>query len=134
MSTPAPIRRIGIVAKAKLAQAVPTLRELVPWLNARAATLVFESGTAELAGADVPSIPKEDLPGSVDLIVVLGGDGTLLSVANHIGSASVPVLAVNFGSLGFLTDVTLQELFPSLEAALNGEAQIEERMMLHAAV
>src|SRR5919197_5150029 len=66
------------------------------------------------------------------MVVVLGGDGTLLSIADAIGSAGsgIPMLGVNFGSLGFLTEVTLPELYPSLEAALNGSARIEERMML----
>ena len=66
------------------------------------------------------------------MVLVLGGDGTLLSMADCLGAARsrIPILGVNFGSLGFLTEVTLPELYASLEAALDGRARIEERMML----
>ena len=70
------------------------------------------------------------------MIVVLGGDGTLLGTAGRIAKAEsdIPILGVNFGSLGFLTEVTLPEIFSSLETAVNGTAQTEERMMLHVTV
>jgi len=70
----------------------------------------------------------------VDMVVVLGGDGTLLGMADRIGEAglAIPILGVNFGSLGFLTEVTLAEMYPSLELAVSGRAAIEERLMLRA--
>ena len=66
------------------------------------------------------------------MILVLGGDGTLLGMAGRIGQsgADIPILGVNFGSLGFLTEVTLSEMYTALEAAIDGTAPIEERMML----
>src|SRR6185295_17845037 len=75
---------------------------------------------------------KSALAAGVDVVLVLGGDGTLLSMADCIGEAgtAIPILGVNFGSLGFLTEITLPELYPSLEAALDGRAHIELRMML----
>jgi NAD+ kinase len=77
---------------------------------------------------------KEDLPNACDLIVLLGGDGTLIGMARRVAraGADVPIAGVNFGSLGFLTEITLDDLYPSLEGVLDGTAPIEERMMLHA--
>jgi NAD+ kinase len=80
-------------------------------------------------------VSKAVLATDVDMVLVLGGDGTLLGMADRIGEAGsrIPILGVNFGSLGFLTEVTLPELYPSLEAAIGGRARLEERMMLRAA-
>jgi NAD+ kinase len=77
---------------------------------------------------------REDLPHDVDLIIVLGGDGTLLSMAARIAQSGrdIPILGVNFGSLGFLTETRIDELYPTLESTLNGTAQFNERAMLAA--
>src|SRR3954466_6355558 len=122
MSSSHKISRVGIAAKAHLGAATPHLVDIGAWLSARGVEAVFESTTAALmpspGGARV--VEKLDLVESVDLVVVLGGDGTLLSMADCIAGAgkSIPILGVNFGSLGFLTEVTLPELYPSLEAVL----------------
>jgi NAD+ kinase len=89
------------------------------------------------ANARVPkTVRAEDMIGAVDLIVLLGGDGTLLATADRIAmaGASIPILGVNFGSLGFLTEITLPELYDALETAIKGEAPIEERLMLNAEI
>ena len=130
--------RVGIVAKQHLHQAAALLDELASWLTARGLEPVFETHTAGLtdAGARYRACTREELAHGVDVVVVLGGDGTLLGMADRIAAAgrSIPVLGVNFGSLGFLTEVTLPELFPSIEAVVAGTAQIEERMMLRCRV
>lgn len=130
--------RVGIVAKAKLRVAAELLAEIATWLRARAIEPVFETVTAELAGAPGPptAVDADRLPSVVDMILVLGGDGTLLGMADRIGQAGVdiPLLGVNFGSLGFLTEITLPELYPSLESALAGTALIDERLMLRSRV
>ena len=134
--TVVPNMKVGIVAKSHLREATPHLVEIESWLAARGHAPVFETATAALmppaAGRSVADKPA--LAAGVDLIVVLGGDGTLLSVAGCVGAADVdvPILGVNFGSLGFLTEATLPELYQSLEAALSGEARVEERLMLRA--
>jgi NAD+ kinase len=131
-----PISKVGIVAKSHLRAAAPHLTDVAAWLEARGIEPIFETATASLAALtgtgtrrvfDKPSLVTE-----VDLIVVLGGDGTLLAMADHIGAAGadVPILGVNFGRLGFLTEVTLAELYPALESAINGTARAEERLML----
>ena len=126
--------RVGIVAKPNLRAATPHLADIERWLADRGLEAVFETETAALmpAGAGRAVAEKAALVARVDLIVVLGGDGTLLSVADCAGAsdADVPILGVNFGSLGFLTEATLPELYPSLEAALSGSARVEPRMML----
>jgi NAD+ kinase len=136
MSGVAPITTVGIVAKSHLREATPHLVEIESWLTARGLEPTFETATAALmppkAGRRVAD--KGALVTAADLVVVLGGDGTLLSVADCIGAArvDVPILGVNFGGLGFLTEATLPELYPSLEAALSGRTRVEERLMLRA--
>jgi NAD+ kinase len=132
--TTKPISRVGLVAKAKLAEAAGVVAELAGWLEARGVRAVFESETAVLAGvpAGRPTFDRDTLPKECDLVVVLGGDGTLIGMAARIAESrtDVPILGVNFGSLGFLTEITLPELYPSLQAVLAGTAAIDERMML----
>lgn len=132
--TAAPIRRIGIVTKSRLSMAGPLLAELARWLDARQVQAIFESETATLASPSVggPAYSRDELPKRVDLVLVLGGDGTLLSMADRIAQAErdIPILGVNFGSLGFLTEITLPELYPSLESVLAGHAQLDDRLML----
>ena len=133
---PESITRVGLIAKRGLEAASGVLAELAGWLEARDVRAVFETQTAKLAGvpAGRATVSDDDLPRECDLIVVLGGDGTLIGVAGRIASAGsdVPILGVNFGSLGFLTEITLPELYDALEATLAGRATIEPRAMLTA--
>jgi NAD+ kinase len=130
------VKRIGLVAKGGLQAAASVLAELAGWLDAREVVPVFETETAALAGLPPgrPTLGRDELAADVDLVVVLGGDGTLLGMADRIAQAGVdiPILGVNFGSLGFLTEVPLPELYPALEAVLDGTAPEEPRLMLHA--
>jgi NAD+ kinase len=130
------IERVGLVAKHRLDAAAGVLAELAGWLEARAIEPVFETDTAALAGlpAGRATWSRDDLPQNCHLIVVLGGDGTLIGMADRIAAADVevPILGVNFGSLGFLTEIPLAELYESLEEVLADEAEIDSRMMLRA--
>jgi NAD+ kinase len=127
---------VGLVAKHRLDAAAGLLAEVAGWLEAQGVLAVFETETAVLAGLPPgrPTTTRDQLPRACDAIVVMGGDGTLIGMAGRIAHAGVdvPIIGVNFGSLGFLTEITLAELYPTLEAVLAGTASAEERMMLHA--
>jgi len=131
------IGRVGIVAKHGLVAASDHLANLSEWLGSRGVEAVFEHDTAALARPGTRTgrtTTREALPADVDLIVALGGDGTLLSMAARIARTGrdIPILGVNFGSLGFLTEIRIDELTASLESVLNGSATFDERAMLAA--
>ena len=132
------IARVGIVAKPGLTEAAPLLVEVGAWLTARGVVPCYEAETAALAGQAWPGdICDADRLGATEqLVLVLGGDGTLLGTAGRLarGGYDVPVVAVNFGSLGFLTEVRVTELDAALERALAGETFVEPRLMLEAVV
>jgi NAD+ kinase len=125
------VTRVGLVAKTDAPAAVVVA--MLDWLGAHQVAVVVEKETATLAPASTaPVATKAELPSLVDLIVVLGGDGTLLSMARAVGELGVPLLGVNVGGLGFLTATTLDEMVPAVEAALGGRMAVEERMLLRA--
>ena len=133
---PARITRVGVVAKFGLRAAADHLERLAAWLRERQIEVVFETETAALAGAGnvANGRSREDLPRDVDLIIVMGGDGTLLSMATRIAQSArdIPILGVNFGSLGFLTEIRIDELYTALESVIAGTAVHDERAMLTA--
>jgi NAD+ kinase len=127
------VTRVGLIAKPDAPAASRVIQQVLEWLGAHGLTAVLEKQTAGLVPtATVQAASKDELPGLVDLLVVLGGDGTLLSMARAIGDLGVPILGVNLGGLGFLTATTLDEMRPALEAVLAGRMATEERMLLAA--
>ncbi|MEW6321668.1 MAG: NAD(+)/NADH kinase [Acidobacteriota bacterium] len=127
--------RIGIVTKPGLTEARDTLEALERWLAARAMDAVWSVEAAALLPAGGRTArPRAEVARGADLVVVLGGDGTLLAVADLVGQAGldVPILGVNFGSLGFLTEIRREEIYLALDAVLAGTAAYDERMMLRA--
>ena len=128
--------RVGVLARPDRAEAAPTLRELIRWLSERGVGVCLEERTARLVmdlATGCTVAPVGSVAEQSDALVVLGGDGTLLA-ASHAVEKPIPVLGVNFGSLGFLTEITLPELYPALEGVLAGTYRYEERRMLHAVV
>jgi len=128
---------IGILARPDLKEASAALAELTSWLRARGVRVCLEEQTAALAGPGPAAAclvaSGRDVAGLADALVVLGGDGTLLA-ASRLLEKEIPVLGVNFGSLGFLTEITLAELYPALQGVLEGRYQHEQRRLLRAAV
>jgi NAD+ kinase len=126
------MRTIGIIAKRNKPEAIPVVKELVSWLSDRAVASFVEPEMAQ----SVPhaALDKTEMALTVDMVVVLGGDGTLLTAARALQKRQVPILGVNLGGLGFLTEITLAELFPMLEAILRGDYKTDERMLLTARV
>ena len=132
------IFRIGIVAKRGLVAASDHLERLSTWLVDRGVTPVLDEDTATLLKTSTrhETRSRDTIPTNVDLVVVLGGDGTLLGMANRIARAGrdVPILGVNFGSLGFLTETRIDELDSTLASVLDGTATYDQRTMLDADV
>ena len=127
-----PIRSVGLVAKGGSREAVRSTNELADWLERRDIRVAIEE---EVAAAREPGF-KGDLydPGNdYDLVVVLGGDGTLLAAGRAV-CPGVPILGVNLGQLGFLTEIARAELYPSLVEILAGRFAVEERSLLEITV
>ncbi len=133
------MKRIGIIAKQNKPEAVPIVRNLVEWLRPKKIEVYIEEEMGKLfrpplTGPHLNSVMKEDIPTHTEMIIVLGGDGTLLSVARLVGDQEVPILGVNLGGLGFLTEITLEELYRVLERVVQGDFVTDERVVLNAAV
>ncbi len=120
------IRRVAVVARAASREAIRTAAELADWLRRRKIEVALDDATLRVCG--LTQVSPFDAGQSYDLIIVLGGDGTLLSVARSV-TDSVPILGVNLGRLGFLTELSRFELYPSLVEILAGAYDIEERSM-----
>ncbi len=120
------IRSVGIVVKPGHDEAMATAVELSGWFKDRG---IIQAGEPIAAG----NAPSEGTGFfDADLVVVLGGDGTMISTARLLGDADMLVLGVNYGSLGYLTDFRIEEMFPALEAIIAGEYDIDRRVMLDA--
>jgi len=126
------IRTVGIISKPNSAAAASIVPVLIEWLRERGMAVRIDEQTALYAGAGGSSsgIPRDEVPEGCDLVIVLGGDGTLLAAARAIGRRETPLFPVNLGGLGFLTAITIDELYPELERAFRGEHRIAKRKLL----
>jgi NAD+ kinase len=128
------IRTAGIVCKPIKDMVSSVVPPLIEWLRGRQIEVFVDRETQACIDLGAPCLARDEMAAKIDLLIVLGGDGTLLSAARALGGHKIPVLPVNLGGLGFLTSVTLDELYPLLEQVLAGEHRTSERMMLDAEI
>jgi NAD+ kinase len=133
--TKSSIRRVGIVVKPHQPDALKTICGIVSWLSERGISAV---GGPEIererieheTGCPVEGLAEDELASNVDLILVLGGDGTMIATARMLGDTEVPVLGVNYGGLGYLAEFRIEELYSALESILEGNYRLDTRVML----
>lgn len=127
------LRTVGIISKPKKEDVCTVAPGLIDWLRRHKLEVICDNETAKCLD-QTGGVGREKIPPQVDLIIVLGGDGTLLAAARHVQEHDVPLLAVNLGSLGFLTEVTLDEIYTALETILAGKPEVDSRRLLDAQV
>ena len=128
MSTP--IKRVGIISKPKKLEVREIVPSLLEWLHERGIETFIDKETGAIMETKEHCLSRNSMPTQVDLLVVLGGDGTLLATARALNRKPVPILAVNLGGLGFLTEVTREELYPTLEMVVAGTHQTDRRVQI----
>jgi len=126
------LKTVGLVVRRERPKAIAIAHELAIWLRARHLTTLAEPEAAAHVGAE--AVEREQLAMRADLIVVLGGDGTLLSIARLVGERETPILGINLGGLGFLTEITVEEAQATLARVLAGDYEVDRRITLEATV
>jgi len=128
------IESVGLVIKPQPRRAEPILVRLIRWLDRRGLTWAVDEQSARVLRKPSIGLSRAALADASDLILVIGGDGTLLSVARECGRRPTPILGVNLGSLGFLTEIPLGELYPALDGILSGQGTVMRRTRLRVSV
>ena len=127
------IARVGLLFKSRDPRVREILPDLVPWLQSRGLQVIVDSESApHYSGCE--SSPRVQLPLLVDILAVFGGDGTLLSAARLVAGEKTPILGINLGALGFLTEVKLEGVRPAFEALMSGQYALEKRILLRVEV
>ena len=126
--------RFGLIANLKRRGAGETIETFIEWAGKNDCPLILSDELGKAVARYESFAPTEELASQVDVLVAMGGDGTILAAARSVGSIGTPILGINLGSLGFLTQQTPRQLVPALEAIVEGQFRIEERMVLRAEV
>lgn len=129
-------KTFGIVIKHNVPRATQLASEVADWLAAKNLLVVVADEAAPFRALRpaIKAVPKEELPAACDMAIVFGGDGTFLSIARQMIWKSIPILGVNLGTLGFLTEVKVEEVYETLEGVVAGQFHVQERSMLEACV
>lgn len=125
---------IGLVVRPGIKKALSAADEVFEWASRHQHQVVLEERSANIFGGHGPGLSPQELVAQADPIITLGGDGTLIGIARHVGEHRPVIIGVNFGNLGFLTEITPDELLPTIEAFFAGKAHYAERNMLWAEV
>jgi NAD+ kinase len=128
------IKTIGIISRPRRVDVSSIVPPLKQWLAAKNILTLYDQETATALHEDATGKTRAEVAAESNLLLVLGGDGTLLAAAREAAPRGVPILPINLGSLGFLTSFTLEEMYPALEETLAGRLSASERVMLHAAL
>ena len=123
-------KRIGIISRPRRSNIAEVVPPLLKWLEERGMPAVYDNETATVLKNENAGKTRHQVAQESDLLLVLGGDGTILAAAREAAYHGIPILPINMGSLGFLTSFTVEELYPALESTLAGKATIEERVLL----
>ena len=126
------MKKIGIICKPERKEPQEILLQLLPFLRQKGCESFVDAETA--AALNIIGFSRKEIPSLVDVVLVLGGDGTMLNVSRLVAEKGIPILGINLGSLGFITEVSRDEIFNVVDKMLNGGCVIEERMMLSASI
>jgi NAD+ kinase len=124
-------KSIGIISRPRRSNLSEVVPPLLKWLDGRGIRVAYDQETAGSVTKPSDGRTRDQVAAASDLLLVLGGDGTLLAAARVAAPKRIPILPINMGSLGFLTGFMLEELYPALEDILAGRLTISERVMLH---
>jgi NAD+ kinase len=134
MHSPASLQTIGIISRPRRSNLAVVVPQLLHWFEARGITVLYDTETASALHDDSKGLARDEVAKRSQLLLVLGGDGTLLAAARVAAPLGIPILPINMGSLGFLTSFKLEELYPALEETLAGRLPSSERVMLDVAL
>jgi NAD+ kinase len=124
------IQKVGIILKKQDSRVQTIVDDIIPWLASRGIDVYLDQNSVKHRPDKACIAPPEEFVRLVDVVAVFGGDGTLLYAARLIGTSGVPILGINLGSLGFLTEVKLEKMHEAFEVLLSGQYQLEERVLL----